>query len=236
MPKAPVETHPAGETVPPLAADPAAPARSPLTLCRELLGAISRLEAREVDATLDRSLVALGLHRTVEEVLLPSMREVGARWSRGVCDTDEENLATAAVRSWLEQRAQEAPPPLDEAPVVLTCGPLDHHTIALETFQVLLTHARFDCVNLGAETPPTTLATAVDRCSAQAVVLVSHLARHRAAAVSALRAVEHSSAMLFYAGAAFRTAATRQGIPGRYLGGNLHDAAADVTTRLRTAG
>jgi MerR family transcriptional regulator, light-induced transcriptional regulator len=121
----------------------------PLSLCRQLLAATPRQDGNEVSFTLDRSMATLGLHRTVEEVLLPSMREVGARWVRGQCDADEEHVATRSVRSWLEWRVVEAPVPLDEAPIVLTCGPLDHHTIALEAFHVLLRHARFNCRNLG---------------------------------------------------------------------------------------
>jgi MerR family transcriptional regulator, light-induced transcriptional regulator len=257
MPEARAVTHPASEPVPPAAADDvvlrrtpgrrssgprtgrpdaSATATSSLELSRELLIAISRLQAPQVSATLDRSLIGLGLHRTVEEVLLPSMREVGTRWARGQCNTEEEQLATGTVRSWLRQRVRETPPPLHETPVVLTCGPLDRHTIALETFHVLLAHARFDCLNLGSQVLPTALATAIDTCSAQAVVLVSHLGRNRAAAVSALHAVKDSSASLFYAGAAFRTAATRQRVPGHYLGGNLTDAAAHLRTQLRTTG
>ena len=258
MPEAPVGTHPASEPAlrdaadasmlrpmdetPPSGLragniDPGAPPLSSLELGRELLAAISRLEGHDVSAALDRTVIALGLHRTVEEVLLPCMREVGTRWSRGLCDSQEEQLATTIVQSWLVQRGREAPPPLSERAVVLACGPLDGHTIALETFGVLLSHAQLGCLNLGAQVSPTALATAVDTTSAQAVVLVSHLARNRAAAVSALRAVEHRSATLFYAGAAFRTAATRRGVPGHYLGGNLSDAATQVRTQLlRTTG
>jgi methanogenic corrinoid protein MtbC1 len=216
--------------------DAAVPARSSLELGRELLAAISRLEGRDVSATLDRAVTALGLHRTVQEVLLPGMREVGTRWARGLCDRQEERLATTIVRSWLVQRGREAPPSLSERPVVLACGPLDGHTIALETFGVLLSHAKLRCVNLGAHTSPAALVTAVDTFSAQAVVLVSHLAQNRAAAVSALRAAELTSATLFYAGAAFRSTATRQGVPGHYLGGNLSDATTQVRAQLRTTG
>jgi methylmalonyl-CoA mutase cobalamin-binding subunit len=116
---------------------------------------------------------------------------------------------------------------------VLACEPLDSHNMALETFQVMLSHAQFNCVNLGPQVNQATLATAARTSSAQAVVVVSHLGRNRAAAVSALRAVEHSVTALFYAGAAFRTQATRQGLPGLYLGGNLSEGVARVSTRLR---
>jgi methylmalonyl-CoA mutase cobalamin-binding subunit len=228
------QTHETRSVGPGASIDAGASARSSVELGRELLAAISRLEGHEVSATLDRSAIALGLHRTVEEVLLPCMREVGTRWSRGLCDVREEQLTTTIVRFWLAHRRQEAPPPLNGSQVVLACGPLDGHTLALEIFDVLLSHAQLEGVNLGAQVSPAALATAVDTTSAQAVVLVSHVAQNRAAAVSALRAIEHSSAALFYAGAAFRSTATRQGVPGHYLGGNLSAAVAQVRTQLRT--
>lgn len=210
-------------------------AGSSVDLCRALLAAISRLDGHEAGAILDRSLIMLGLGRTVDDVLLPSMREVGARWSRGQCDAQEERAATAAVRAWLAQCRPMAPPPSQDAPVVLACGPLDHHTLGLEVFEVMLAHARFACVNLGSQIQPDTLATTVDESRAQAVVLVSHSAGNRAAAVGALSRLERTGTALFYAGAAFRTRATRQRTPGQYLGCNFSRAVADVTAQLRYA-
>jgi methanogenic corrinoid protein MtbC1 len=205
----------------------------PLVLCRQLLAATHRLDGEGVSTTLDRSVTAHGLPATVEEVLLPSMREVGAQWSRGQCDVAQEHLTTAAVLAWLAGRAAEAPPPLHDQPIVLSCGPQDQHTIALEAFTVLLRHHRFDCRNLGAQTPAASLRAAVDQSAARAVVLVSQLGRSRPAAVAALRAVKDSGAALFYAGAAFRSTASRHELPGHYLGGNLTQAADHITTHLR---
>ena len=204
----------------------------PLVLCRQLLAATHQLDGEGISATLDSSVAAHGLPATLEEVLLPSMREVGAQWSRGQCDVAEEHLATAAVLAWLARRAAEAPPPLHDQPIVLSCGPQDQHTIGLEAFTVLLRHHRFDCRSLGAQTPAASLRVAVDQCSAGAVVLVCQLRKNRPAAVAALRAVSDTGAALFYAGAAFRSAASRRELPGHYLGSNLSRAAAHITAQV----
>ena len=205
----------------------------PLVLCQQLLAATHRLDGEAISATLDSSVAAHGLPLTLEEVLLPSMREVGAQWSRGQCDVAQEHLATAAVLAWLARRGAEAPPPLDDQPIVLSCGPRDQHTIGLEAFTVLLRHHRFDCRNLGAQTPAASLRVAVDQCWAGAVVLVSQLGKNRPAAVAALRAVSDTGAALFYAGAAFRSTASRRELPGHYLGSNLSRAAEHITGHLR---
>lgn len=211
----------------------AATGASTLVLCLLLLAAIDRLDAEEVTAVLDACLAAHGLPATLDGVLLPSMREVDTRWSRGRCDGAQEQLVTGAVLAWLTGLAEAAPPPLHERPIVLACGPRDRHTLGLEAFAVLLRQQRFDCRSLGAQTPPAALRLVVEQTSAQAVVLVCQIRGNRPAAASALQALRGSSAQLFYAGAAFRTAASRQKIPGNYLGGNMSGAIAYVVAQLR---
>jgi DNA-binding transcriptional MerR regulator len=210
-----------------------AKAPRPVELCRQLLAGTEHLDGEEISTVLDLSVSAHGLPATLEEVLLPSMREVGTRWSRGQCDVAQEHLTTGAVLAWLARRAAETPPPLHDQTVVLSCGPQDRHTIALEAFAVLLRQQRFDCRNLGAQTPAASLRTAVEQCSAQAVVLVSQLPKNRRAAVTSLRAVSDTKATLFYAGAAFRSVASRRELPGHYLGGNLSQAVDLITNHLR---
>lgn len=214
----------------------AATAAPPLVLCQQLLVAIDQLDAAETTAVLDLSIDVHGLATTIDEVLLPAMREVGARWSRGQCDVAQEHLASSNVLAWLARRGSQERPPLDDRPIVLSCGPADQHTVSLEAFAALLRQERFACLNLGAQTPAAALRHAVERTAAQAVVLVSQLPRNRAAATAALQAVADSGAALFYAGAAFRTTASRQKLPGHYLGGNLSQAAATMTAQLRGRG
>jgi methanogenic corrinoid protein MtbC1 len=208
---------------------------SPVVLSQQVLAASHRLDDQGISAALDAGLAAHGLSTTVAEVLLPSMRELGAQWARGEGDIAHEHLATAAVLAWLARRGGEAPAPLHQRPIVLTCGPQDQHTIALDAFTVLLRHSRFECLNLGARTPAAALRVAVEQSSAAAVVLVSQLARNRSAAVAALQAVSSTRAVLFYAGAAFRGARSRQGLPGHYLGSSLPDAVHQVATHLQRA-
>ena len=206
---------------------------TPLALSLRLLTAVDLLDGEEVVAVLDAGVTAYGLPVTLEEIVWPSMREVGTRWSAGRCDVAQEQLATHSVLTWLAGRAAVVPPPLHERPIVLGCGPQDRHTLAVDAFTVLLREQRFDCRNLGAQTSAASLRIAVEQCSAQAVVLVCQVGRNRLAAATALESVRDSGAALFYAGAAFRTAASRHKMLGYYLGGNFSLAVNHVTTQLR---
>jgi hypothetical protein len=116
--------------------------------------------------------------------------------------------------------------------VLLTCGPLDPHTLGLESISALLQERGWDCRLLGGCIPTATLQTALTELDPAAVVLVSHLSVARRSAIGSLRSARVSGAALFYAGNAFLTRQARHGVPGRYLGENLTRAADLVTSVL----
>jgi MerR family transcriptional regulator, light-induced transcriptional regulator len=175
----------------------------------------------------------LGLDRTIDEVLLPAMREVGEWWHAGRIDVAHEHLATNAARAWLSAVAP-AGPPRSEPPIILCCGPRDQHTLGLDALDALLRHRRWDCRLLGALTPVESLGHAVQETRAVAVVLACHVTAGRAAAVEALRSAARLGVHVFYAGGAFSSRQARQEVPGRYLGTNLAQAADLVANTIIT--
>jgi methanogenic corrinoid protein MtbC1 len=208
---------------------------SPEGLVDTFVEAAHGLEPTAINGVLETARRALGLDRTVDDVLLPAMRELGLRWERGQGDVGHEHLATHATQAWLSQVPTAESPLLGSGPVVLCCGPRDQHTLGLEALGALLRNRGWDCRLLGARTPVESLVLAVETTGAGAVVLVCHLAVNRAAAVDALssRALEHLP--LFYAGGAFMTRQARQGVPGHYLGDGLSAAADSITEALLRA-
>jgi len=206
-------------------------ATTPGPLVEAFLAAARELAPGSIARTLDAAHETLGLDRTVDEVLLPAMREIGEWWHAGRIDVSHEHLATNATQGWLAAR-QPNGPLRTQSPIVLSCGPLDHHTLGLEAIAALLRQRRWDCRMLGARTPAESLARAVAETDAIAVVLVSHLAAGRPAAIETLRALELSQRHLFYAGGAFGSPRTRRGVPGQYLGTNIAEAADLITDTL----
>jgi DNA-binding transcriptional MerR regulator len=197
------------------------------------LAAAERMQPDEVRAVLEQANAELGLAATLDEVLMPGMRQIGSWWETGRCDVGQEHLTTEIARSWLSRRISLAPAPRPGPPVLLACGPRDLHTLGLESFATLLAHEGQAFRLLGARTPERTLVTAITATSAGAVVLVSHLATQRRPAVEALRAAEATRACpVFYAGSAFVFAGAREGVPGTYLGERLAEAAQMVMTAV----
>jgi methanogenic corrinoid protein MtbC1 len=186
-----------------------------------LLSASEQMEPSAVVAVLDRAAGELGLPATMDEVLMPAMRQVGQWWETGRCDVAQEHLTSEAARGWLSRLSAFAPPPVRRDPVVLACGPRDLHTLGLEALGVLLAYDGWSCRVLGARTPADTLVTAARATSAAAVVVVSHLSVGRRPAIEAIRAVADSGTEVFYAGNAFLFGRARERVPGTYLGESL---------------
>lgn len=201
-------------------------------LVDELLGASDHLDPHGVRQVLDRSVEALGIDASVDDVLMPAMRQVGLRWETGRCDVAQEHMTTEAARGWLSKLLAFGPDPTSDSPVVLACGPRDLHTLGLEALAVLLVYRGRPCRVLGARTPAATLATAANATAAVAVVVVSHITIGRRPAADAIRTVAASGRPVFYAGNAFLFPRARQGLPGRYLGEGLGAAADDIDKAL----
>jgi DNA-binding transcriptional MerR regulator len=102
---------------------------SPRALADTFVEAAHGLEPTAIRDVLETARQALGLDRAVDDVLLPAMRELGLRWETGQADVGHEHLASHATQTWLA-RVERAEYPLPgSGPVILCCGPRDHHTL-----------------------------------------------------------------------------------------------------------
>lgn len=212
------------------AANSAEPYRS---FIQGFLEVAETMSARQMDLLLDQCHDRFGLDETICRVLLPGMRLVGVAWQTGQCDISQEHLITRATRAWLQKILAGGPVPWQEQTIVLSCGPEDLHTVGLEAMEVLLAQRGWDCRLLGDRIPPAALTAAVHRTRAAATIVVSHIASHRRATVSALAAAARTRTRVFYAGNAFLTPSARKGVPGTYLGEDLIEAVDTVTTQLK---
>ena len=196
------------------------------TRIKAFLAAVHQLDSVRVSQLLDSFTQALGLARVLDEVLFPAMREVGRWWEDGRCDVAHEHLVTETSRAWLSRATGVQPVAgVEPRPILLTCGPRDHHTLGLEAIGALLSQHGQPCRMLGARTPAASLSVAVEASDAAAVVLISHLPSARRAAIESLRGIQLSKIHMFYAGNAFVSVQARRSVPGTYLGINLSRAA-----------
>lgn len=190
-----------------------------------LLAASTEADPRALREVLVRAAQDLGVGAALDEVVLPSLRQIGSWWETGRCDIGAERLAVGVIRQWLaELRAQAPPAGLVSA--LLTVGPEDSHTVGVEALATLLALGGTGCVVLGPSTGVPALVDAAARHEPAVVVVVSHLASHRRGAVEALAAVAgHPGRTTFYAGNAFLLPRSRARVPGTYLGESITRAA-----------
>lgn len=199
----------------------------------ELLSASEQADPDLLRAVLTESHDQLGLAATIDQVVMPAMRQVGAWWESGRCGIAQEHVTTETVRGWLARLTTLSSLDTSEPPVLLACGPRDQHTVGLEALAALLAEQHRGSRLMGPRTSEQMLVAATISARAAAVVVVSHLRAQRRPAVEALRAVEATGAATFYAGNAFSFPAQRVGVPGTYLGTSLSAAAVTVIEQLR---
>jgi MerR family transcriptional regulator, light-induced transcriptional regulator len=193
---------------------------------RSLLAASNRLDPEAIRSVLELGETEIGLAATLDEVVMPAMRQIGAWWEAGDCDIDQESLTTAVVRAWLAKVTTLAPAPAaGERTVLLATGPDDFHTLGLEALAAQLAQHGLPSRLLGARTPLTTLLAATEATRRGVVVVVSHLPSQRRSAVASINAVAESGAPTYFAGNAFLFPASRKGMPGTYLGESIGQAA-----------
>lgn len=197
-------------------------ARAGDDLADDVVRAVLVFDREAVESSLDRAAGELGPDEAVRAVLLPAMREIGARWKAGSCDIGQEHFATDVVRGWLARRTASYAVSTRRPPVVLACGPSDLHTIGLEAFALVLANRAWPTRVLGAMTPTESLVAAVRAVRARAAVVTAQRSVTRAAAIASVEAVAAIPGVAaFYAGNGFANPAVRRRIPGVFLGGDV---------------
>lgn len=139
-------------------------------LGRQALAAVVALDAAGLEAVLSRALLALGAAELVDEVAVPLLQQVGARWEAGRLGIAHEHLASVVVRrvlGGLFAAGGEA-----DAPALVAATPQGEH----HEFGALLAGASAAALGwhvtyLGADLPAADIAAAARAQQARAVAL-----------------------------------------------------------------
>lgn len=193
-------------------------------LVAAILEAALGFDSDTVRAVLDDAHERMGVEQVVQHVALPVLRDIGTLWEAGKCDVANEHLASQEIRAWMNGHLARGRGKTTKGPLILATGPKDQHTLGLEGFYLILTHRGWTCRVLGARTPTASLVKIVEETEPLAIVLSSHLNSGRRDAAASIRAVA-DLAPTFYAGNAFASLKSREGLAGTYLGDDLPVAA-----------
>ena len=135
-----------------------------------LIESLDAFDATGAQAALDRAFATITTASLFSDVLLPYLRELGARWERGEASVAQEHFASNLIRGRLmgltRDWAEGAGPPY-----LLACVPGEEHDLALIMFGITLAAGGGRVVFLGADTPVETLQESAQALSPRAIVL-----------------------------------------------------------------
>jgi methanogenic corrinoid protein MtbC1 len=206
----------------------------PATYVGTILTAVRSFNQPRVFAVLDDADATHGLDTTIDEIVFPSLRVIGTFWSSGTIDVAHEHLLSQAVARWVAAKSVVLPSASRKGTILLSAGPQDMHTLALDCLDLLLTARGVEVCNLGAQTPVASLLTTARAVHPTAVVLSSHTPTVASQAVRSVKAVAEDGIPVYFAGSSFASQFFRQNTPGNPLDGSLRDSADLITLRHTT--
>ena len=157
-----------------------------LLVSRDAVHALDRLRA---------AWVALGFDATLEEFVLPALREVGEGWASGRYSVAQEHIATGVVMSWLGAVRSELPATDLGPPRYLLATPQgEQHSVAIFAFELLLRLRSVASLALGGSVPASDVAREAARLAPFGVVLAIARRSLRPAAVDVARAIGDATA------------------------------------------
>lgn len=207
---------------------------APATYVGTILTAVRSFNQSRIFGVLDDADASHGVDTTIDEIIFPSLRVVGTFWSSGTIDVAHEHLLSTAVARWVAAKSAVLPQPSRKGTVLLSAGPQDMHTLALDCLDLLLASRGVEVCNLGAQTPVASLLLAARSVHPTAVVLSSHTPTVASQAVRSVKAVAEAGIPVYFAGSSFASQFFRQNTPGVPLDGTLREAAELIATRHTT--
>lgn len=138
----------------------------------ELRDALDAFDEARAQAALDSLLGGLSLDTALRDAILPYLRELGERWSRGEVTVAQEHFASSVVRGRLLALGRgwgrgTGPRALLAAP------PGELHDLGLVAFGLALRDRGWRVTFLGADTPLDTIADAAERLRPDVVVVAA---------------------------------------------------------------
>jgi MerR family transcriptional regulator, light-induced transcriptional regulator len=145
-------------------------------LAARLRAALDAFDEVGAHAVFDRLLGALSLDAVLRDVVLPYLRELGARWESGEATVAQEHFASNLLRGRLLGLARGWDGG-DGPRAVLACAPGELHDLPLVAFGLALRRRGWRITYLGPDTPVDTLAATAEQLTPTLVVVAASSSR-----------------------------------------------------------
>lgn len=138
--------------------------------------AASRFEGERLSRLIQLTIRRLGLVDAWQQVLAPTLVEIGHRWQDGRVGVETEHLVSARILASLRSFSRDRPAVAD-APVILASAEEDQHKLAVVALEAALAERQVGVIELGARLPAESLRSLVDAIDPKAVFLWASLPR-----------------------------------------------------------
>lgn len=125
-----------------------------------------------------------------ETLVIPCLHEIGLLWEHGEISVPDEHLASDSLTRVLTDLRSTPVADADAPTAVVSCAPLEGHTLPALLADDLLTDAGWRVWHMGSSAPPAQLAAFVQRREPQLLVLTSTLTRTVAGIAAVTRALQ----------------------------------------------
>lgn len=141
-----------------------------------LARAMKQYDLPAVESMLNRHAALLPADSLILSVILPVLREAGARWEAGAIRPAQEHLVSATVRSVLGGLLRTMPPAADVHTMVFATLAGERHELGLLSAAVLAAHAGRRVTYLGPDVPGADVVHAVNALKATTLIVSATMA------------------------------------------------------------
>jgi methanogenic corrinoid protein MtbC1 len=189
-------------------------------------------EAR-ADALLSEAFAIYPVEQVAEEILAPTLVEVGERWHRGEATVVQEHFATAILRRRLSVMFQAYDQPATGPLAITAAAPTEWHDVGILLVSLALRRSGWRVIHLGQNVPADQLLQEIRRLHPDLVCL-SATTREGAAELAqiyeGLAALPAPRPRLIFGGRAFNLAPDlRDRFTGAYVSASARDLIAALT-------
>ena len=113
----------------------------------------------------------LGVKRTVDDVIVPFLREVGERWCAGIWEEFQEALSSLVIRDYLAYLRRQLYIPTNASAILGSCLPNERHEIPMQLLLLQSMFLGYRTTMLGPSPAPAAIQSAIEQLQPKYVLL-----------------------------------------------------------------
>lgn len=201
------------------------PASSLAELCQQWVKAGLNYDSAAAEVVLSRAFAEYPMKDVLHEVLQCGMAETGRLWFEKKATIQQEHFISSLALQRLHSLIAAAPAPTLRGKVLIGGTVDEAHEFAPLLINLLLRYRGWEVIYLGANVPELQLEAALQKTTAQLVILTAEQLHTAANLLDTALFLQAQGVQLGYGGAIFNhLPELRQRIPGHFLGTRIEEA------------